>query len=255
LDGKVELFGGRAYVPGSTDGSLEDSRFALPVSLAMDEENEMLYVADRYNKAIREISIANRTVSTLVVFSGSANMKITSRSIVLHKDTGDLFVLDNDTHLLRLSKVKSDTQTHEWTPTPISIDLSQGALCALAIFGDTLFLLTFRGSVLQSSLDGKRASFLVEVPKAVQESGIKSLTAGANAVYMTHSKGGFIAKITWRFWWSARQHNQFGIELRKLIRFIVVASLCYSKIESKSQLNKLPKEILLHVLSFLDNSL
>ena len=51
--------------PGLNDGSFADCQFFAPQGMALDENQEILYVADTENHAIREINFKNETVKTI----------------------------------------------------------------------------------------------------------------------------------------------------------------------------------------------
>jgi hypothetical protein len=124
-------------------------------------------------------------------------------------------------------------------------------LSAVTVFYDSLVLIAWNsksGLVLQSSLDGKSASPIIEF----DGKDLSGVTADAKHIYVTHSQRHYISKIPWRTVWSPQTHKKFHIQTRKLIKSVVVASLCSISSQPKCQLKKLPKEILFHILSFLD---
>jgi len=50
---------------GLTDGSFAEAQFFAPQGMALDEENQILYVADTENHALREIDLKNQQVKTI----------------------------------------------------------------------------------------------------------------------------------------------------------------------------------------------
>jgi len=51
---------------GFEDGNLATAQWRHPTGLSYDENNEMLYVADHYNHAIRSIDFRTGDIKTLV---------------------------------------------------------------------------------------------------------------------------------------------------------------------------------------------
>ena len=63
--GQTSLIAGSGS-SGFTDGAGTSATFNGPYTLALSADNRTLYVADKYNHAIRAINLTNNTVSTLV---------------------------------------------------------------------------------------------------------------------------------------------------------------------------------------------
>ncbi|MBW4680263.1 MAG: redoxin domain-containing protein [Microcoleus vaginatus WJT46-NPBG5] len=64
LDGEVLHIIGTG-TPGLTDGSFTEAQFFAPQGMALDAENQILYVADTENHALRQIDLRNQTVETI----------------------------------------------------------------------------------------------------------------------------------------------------------------------------------------------
>lgn len=62
LDGELALIG--SGKPGLTDGSFTEAQFFAPQGMAFDEENQLLYVADTENHAIRTIDMKSQVVTS-----------------------------------------------------------------------------------------------------------------------------------------------------------------------------------------------
>jgi hypothetical protein len=171
--------------------------------------------------------------------------------IVRHKKTGDLFVADaNLDSIQKLSRTVIDGK-EEWMVSSIRILLDRRGqeYFGVAVFNDSLFLISTSGRVVRSSLDGKVASVIAEHTFGSQ----MGIAADANGVYVTLQKHVVIKIELPGFFWSTEHHQMIHYQKRHLIRQIVVASLCNTSSNSTSPLTRLPREILFHVLSFLDS--
>ena len=51
--------------PGLTDGSFAEAQFFTPQGMAFDGENQILYVADTDNHALRRVDFQNQVVATI----------------------------------------------------------------------------------------------------------------------------------------------------------------------------------------------
>jgi hypothetical protein len=95
--------------------------------------------------------------------------------------------------------------------------------------------------VIQSSLDGKTAKVIAT---------LREFDLAGVAVYVAHYSTAIITKITRELWWTLHNHRFFGVEQRKLVGTIMTA---HSSLNAQCQLRKMPREIVLHVLTFLNN--
>jgi DNA-binding beta-propeller fold protein YncE len=113
--GTVTLIAGNG-LPGLTNGNGAAAQFNSPVGLALDEANQLLYVADRGNYAIRTIDVRNTNyvVATLAGngISGSADgdaltarfalpLQIALDGTATATQPGGIYVTDLANHALR----------------------------------------------------------------------------------------------------------------------------------------------------------
>jgi hypothetical protein len=244
-DCTCHVFAGTEHVSGSNDGALLEAHFNCPIALAMDEENYNIFVADSKNKSIRMISFKCGTVTTIC----QADCLGDVNDIAYHKNTGDLFIVEARTnYFLRISK--NGSGLGQWTFSIIfHKDYWQSWFCSMTIFQDTLFITTWTGLVIQSSLDGKTASTLAELSPTQ----LMGIAVNDNAVFVTEDDSHVITKISYIMPWTPHNHCNLLPPKKQLIDFIVVASLCHTNTSPSNLLRKLPREILLHMLCFLDH--
>jgi hypothetical protein len=242
-DGTLTLLAGSPNCKGHNDGMLLQSTFSNPWCITADKEGQNLFVAEVGNgNKIRMISLINGTVTTIEK-SGIVNPS----SVVCHHRTGDLFVIDSV--VKRMSRVSTEDGIPHWSVTTVPIETAEPftEIYAVAVYGDALFLISWNhGLVVQSSLDGKAAKVIAKL----RSFDLTGVAANATGVYVTHSNSGIITKITHGFWWSPHNHRLFGAEQRKLVGTIMTA---HSSFNAQCQLRKMPREIVLHVLTFLNN--
>jgi hypothetical protein len=150
--------------------------------------------------------------------------------------------------------VKIDGE-EEWLVTSIPILLGSALpqdYYYLTVFHDSLFLTNYRsGYVVQSSLDGKIATIIAKL------SGweIQGTAANANGVFVSTVKNGVTKIELLPFFWSPEHHSSMHLQVRRLVGTLVVASRCNNNaLSGKCQLKRLPREILLLILSFLDSN-
>jgi hypothetical protein len=98
--------------------------------------------------------------------------------------------------------------------------------------------------ILQTTLNGKETQATGTLNNA------SMIAADATTVYAAQYYKHTIAKILRVFVWSQQTHQHFHLKKRALIKTVILASLCPF---GTSQLNKLPRDILFHMLSFLDS--
>jgi DNA-binding beta-propeller fold protein YncE len=240
-------------------------RGTFNVGLAIDNKKETLFATNQNNNSVIMISIdtgAATVISESHPFSqvssvdgiGTEEMLKFPHGIAVHHRTGDLFVVDKlKNHVRKLSQINEDSGENRgaWTMTSICISLMDKISTffeAVAIFRDVLFLVcTNDGSVIQSSLDG-RATKVIEKLECGRSI---ALTADARYLYATQQTLHTVTRIRWMHFWSPQAHCNLDTERKLFVRVLVVASRCVTA-NSKCNLQKLPREILLHILSFLD---
>jgi DNA-binding beta-propeller fold protein YncE len=232
------------------------AKFTHPRGLAMDRDNQNLFVAE--TQGIRKISIEDGTVSTIARGIETTTAKVGSsvrrgypHGIVCHHKTGDLYVVDESVgHIRKISPVKDSSDTVQWIDTSILVSLTPpGEFQSIAIFSDTLFLVKWNSAtIVLTTLDGKVIRVIGKL-KQTQSAVHCMIAAGATAVYVTQNWEHNIIKISRSLEWSQQNHQHFDLEKKALIKTVALASLCSS---STSQLRKLPREILFHMLSFID---
>jgi hypothetical protein len=174
--------------------------------------------------------------------------------IALHKKTGDFFVVeDYPDHVRKLSRVNAG-ETGEWMVSSIRVLLPHcHDYFFLSVFCDTIFLTTWAtGQVIQSSLDGKTASVMAQF-RGNNRIGVAVNASGA---YVSLHRWNIISRIDLpRLFWSSENHQHMNWHIRELVGIVALASLCQSNSStSRCQLRRLPREILFHVLSFIDSS-
>ncbi|MBU4315800.1 MAG: hypothetical protein KKF30_00845 [Proteobacteria bacterium] len=113
---EVTTLAGTAGSRGATDGIGSNARFSAPRGIFLVGNN--LYVADRYNHAIRKIVVATGEVTTFagtIGVSGAADGIGTAasfnRPIGLTSDGTNLYVADEQNHMIRMIEIKTATVT------------------------------------------------------------------------------------------------------------------------------------------------
>lgn len=108
-DGIVTTLAGLPGTSGTSNGNGSTARFNRPYSLALDEANEFIYVADLLNHAIRRVSF-DGDVITLAGFAGvpgqldgtgGAAQFNQPAGLALHAASGQLYVADFGNHTIR----------------------------------------------------------------------------------------------------------------------------------------------------------
>jgi hypothetical protein len=165
--------------------------------------------------------------------------------LACHHRTGDLYVVgDLKNHVQRLSLDPSGSA--KWIVTSIYIlfdepDKTQGSY-SVASFGDTLYFTSWNsGVVVRTALDGKTERLIGQ--RHGSNSGI---AADETAVYVTQYERNIVSKIPLQLVWQPQTHRHFDLKIRALVKTVVLASL------RASLLNRLPRDILFQMLSFLD---
>ena len=67
--GAVTTIAGSAGVSGTTDDVGVAARFSKPTALALDPGGATLWIVDSFNRSVRKLDVATRTVSTLATFA------------------------------------------------------------------------------------------------------------------------------------------------------------------------------------------
>jgi sugar lactone lactonase YvrE len=105
---------------GFTDGTGSAAQFNAPIALTIDQDNNLLYVADEFNHAIRKVTTLgpNGVVETVAGLGSSGMANGNSAVALFHCPTGLLFdqngnlvVVDTQNHLLRRIQFDSTTVT------------------------------------------------------------------------------------------------------------------------------------------------
>lgn len=111
--GEVTTFAGIPGESGPTDGVGNTARFSYPYGIACDGSN--LYVTDFNDSTIRKIEIASATVSTLAgnagspdLVNGSCSTARFSGPVGIIFDNGNLYVADQNNHLIRKIALSPD---------------------------------------------------------------------------------------------------------------------------------------------------
>ena len=109
---EVTTLAGTAGSSGTTDGIGPDARFSAPRGIFLVGDN--LYVADRYNHAIRKIVVATGEVTTFagtIGVSGAADGIGTAasfnRPIGLTSDGTNLYVADEQNNMIRMIEIET----------------------------------------------------------------------------------------------------------------------------------------------------
>jgi hypothetical protein len=194
------------------------------------------------------ISIPKGTVSTI---TRTNKALFNPSSIAHHPKTGDLFVVENTPDCIY--KISRIAGSDDWNITPISIARIENEqnFNAVAVYQDNIFLTCWNwGIIIRSSLDGKRTKITGEFPRG----DLLAMTVDASKVYLANIHDHVVTTMPWKWQWNPKNHSSFDKEVRRVIRFVVIASRCtLNTSKPHFQLQKLPKEILFHLLSFLDN--
>jgi sugar lactone lactonase YvrE len=115
----VTTLAGKQGQQGTANGTGAAARFADPNGIASDGAGD-LYVADRYNHAVRKIVIATGAVTT---FAGRAGMsgsidrdtgtdaRFNYPSDIASDEAGNLYVTDNENHTIRKIVIATTTVT------------------------------------------------------------------------------------------------------------------------------------------------
>lgn len=107
-DGTQSLIAGEPNTPGNTDGIGSAARFHTPNSIALDAQNNLLYVME-YD-VLRKINLADNSVSTVAGMSGSYGFADATGdnarfnyaySVAVDPATGNLYVADTNNHVIR----------------------------------------------------------------------------------------------------------------------------------------------------------
>ena len=96
LDGRVLFNIIGSGQPGLTDGNFENTKFSAPQGMAFDEVNNILYVADTENHAIRKIDFKHQNVETI---AGNGQQSLDFQSL---GDTGLKTALNSPWDLIKI---------------------------------------------------------------------------------------------------------------------------------------------------------
>jgi hypothetical protein len=230
----------------SKDGTSEVILELVAGSLTYNDQTLELYVTNP-NGEIRMISIPTRQET---VIYAKPNRYPVILKISLHSKTGDLYIVDYTDKVRKLSRVKN-SPSDIWISTSISILLAEiGQFYqTITVFHDTLFLTTQKGLVVQSSLDGRTVKVIASLSHTMG-----GIAADSTGVYVTEPRNSTITKIEVTWNWSTYNHAVFPKQARQAIEIFAMASLNSRISTGKCQLQRLPRELLLHILSFLDSN-
>jgi DNA-binding beta-propeller fold protein YncE len=250
-DKTVMLLAGQRGRTGCTDGSLLESSLPYSAALAVDEKNHTIFVADSKNSLIRMISLNNGIVSTIAGMKETVDAGMekidTPYAIALDQSTGDLFITDNTYD--KVMKVSKQKGSNDWVVTSVVLlgDKTSIQYFGLAIYHNMLFVTCWdTGLIIQADLDGGNSKWIGRV----QQREMGTLAADATQVYISKYHSHTILAITWAQYWSPQDHLYFRAEQRHIIGIVVIASQCLTRTTSSS-LQKLPRDILFFILSFL----
>lgn len=112
--GKTKLIAGSGTA-GFSDGVGSDASFNGPYSLTLNDDDTKLYVADKYNHAIREIDLSTNAVTT-VTGTGSMGLRdgAVSEAVLaipeyVHVDSNRVYWTEAGSHTVRYADLTSST--------------------------------------------------------------------------------------------------------------------------------------------------
>ena len=105
LDGEVLHVIGSGQ-PGLKDGSFTEAEFFAPQGMAFDDVNNILYVADTENHAIRKINFKNRKVETITGIRENLNspwdlVKLSNKIFIAMAGSHQIWELDLENNIIK----------------------------------------------------------------------------------------------------------------------------------------------------------
>jgi hypothetical protein len=246
----VKTIGGNRNHPGHKDGSREVSLFNSPRGLAVDSHGTV-FVADLSNNAIRAI-FRGELVHTIANL-GPKSASQRSYGIAIDKNDTIFVTQTASNDIKMLTKDQSSDGTSEvgrWVVSSISVSLgmedskriTEHGFGTIALDGNgTVYVAIKHGFVLQISRNG-----LGKILPLKFES-IFGIALRDNELFTSENSLRRIHRVTLSVKWSTANHSSFPNHFRQVLKTLMVLRCSHVP----SPLQRLPKEILLHVLSFL----
>jgi DNA-binding beta-propeller fold protein YncE len=242
------------------------SVFNAPRGIVMDQKTRELFIADFGLHVVKKVSFNNdneATVSTIagnqrkyghIDGIGSVATFGSPYGVALHKRTGNLYVTDYGTSPIR-KLIRPKHEGQEWIveTIPVSLPHNRSHLFQIAVDESTgnLYLASSRAGLLQITDESKMTS--LPVPPAYPN-GIATDVSGIFLACSDHT----IKKIDFHIPWSISNHSRLPSLIKQIIKLMTLTNTVtrnsyLSHTAAVSQLPKLPKEILMHVFSFISS--